>query len=97
MKKTMYRADAYYHNMGDLLGFAETLEEAESLLDDLGFKKRITDRRKPLPNEHGQITRFEYDQEYREFLSFDDDEFQEMAMMLWQDPKTTITTDIYYQ
>jgi len=50
-----YRADNYTHNMGELAGFFDTLEEALANLD-----KYETVTNEPQDGTFGQVTAFEY-------------------------------------
>lgn len=72
MKKTLYRADDYYRNMGDVVGFYESKEQAEA---DIKYKTPANGA----DGNFSQITEFSSDV----FWYPDTDNRNEM-MKLWE-------------
>lgn len=82
MKKTLYRADDYTRNMGDIVGFYESKKQAEV---DIKYRKRSNGA----DGNFSQITKFQVVTEEQ----IDTDDYDQM-MSLWEEGE--IIRDYFY-
>lgn len=82
----VYRADDYYRNMGDIIGFFASKEEAESEIE-------FTEPTKMGDGNFSQITEFEVPESKLEGVEFSDTE-RMLEEDIWGSGK--ITNEYYY-
>ena len=86
-KETIFRADDYFNNMGNFLGFFETKEEAE---DELTF----TNETETQHDNYSQITEFQVDSRKLCNVKISDNE-KMLSYDIWGD--ADIIKNYYYE